>query len=74
MLMADATEEGEMARRGRDRPIGSYEEYLRRYPPRDAEQLDLPANADPARVGEERGSRAVERAAAQLATSDASRT
>ena len=57
-----------LAKPEKARPITSYEEYLRRYLPNEAEQASDEFE-DPAEIGEEVGRRAVERAVANLTSS-----
>jgi hypothetical protein len=59
-----------MPTRREDPPVTSYEDYLRRYLPDDAEEQEYPADADPEEISEERGRRAVERAVAQLTSEE----
>jgi hypothetical protein len=59
-----------MPSRRRERPIESYEEYLRTYLPRDAENDRRRAASDPGEAGEHRAKEAVDKAVAQLTSSD----
>ena len=55
-------------KREKDRPISSFEEYLRLYLPDDARELSR-AGESPAEIGEEIGREAVKRAVAGLTSS-----
>ena len=59
-----------MPPRRRERPVTNYEEYLRRYLPRDAADEKRNLTASPEEAGEDRAKQAVERAVAQLTGSE----
>jgi hypothetical protein len=62
-----------MPSRERERPVSSYEEYLRRYLPLDADDADDEQKAlvaDPEKAGEDRARQAIDKAVAQLTGSD----
>lgn len=51
-------------------PVTSYDEYVRRYLPDEAEDVLHRPDADPTAVGEEVGRQVVERAMAKLASTE----